>query len=96
VAVFINGESRVDRRTLSTPVPEVSEVHLKAFPGLHIRIVLTDPRDGAGSAAVQQGHFGAKLHRREDRGATRLSTDRRPVDHNGRELIRVPLSRPGA
>ena len=28
VAVFINGESLVDRRTLSTPVPDGSEVHL--------------------------------------------------------------------
>jgi hypothetical protein len=57
VAVFINGESRVDRRTLSTPVPDVSEVHLKAFPGLPIRIVLTNPRDGAGYAAVQAGRL---------------------------------------
>jgi len=41
-----------------------------AFAGLHVPIVLTDPRDGAWYAAIHHGHFGAKLHRSDDAGAT--------------------------
>lgn len=40
------------------------------FVGDPVPLVLTDPRDGAWYAALDHGHFGSKLHRSEDRGAT--------------------------
>jgi hypothetical protein len=38
------------------------------FPGVPVTSVLRDPRDGALYAALKHGHFGAKLHRSDDRG----------------------------
>jgi hypothetical protein len=41
-----------------------------AFLGDPVTMVLADPRDGALYAALEHGHFGAKLHRSEDGGET--------------------------
>ena len=41
-----------------------------AFLGEPVTAVLTDPRDGAIYAALRLGHFGCKLHRSDDGGAT--------------------------
>jgi hypothetical protein len=41
-----------------------------SFLGDPVSIVLPDPRDGAVYAALDHGHFGAKLHRSDDQGAT--------------------------
>jgi hypothetical protein len=41
-----------------------------AFLGEPVTAVLTDPRDGAVHAALRLGHFGCKLHRSDDGGAT--------------------------
>lgn len=41
-----------------------------SFLGDNVTLALADPRDGAGYAALDHGHFGAKLHRSRDRGAS--------------------------
>jgi photosystem II stability/assembly factor-like uncharacterized protein len=41
-----------------------------SFLGDNVSLVMADPRDGAWYAALDHGHFGAKLHRSRDRGAT--------------------------
>lgn len=41
-----------------------------AFLGDNVTLVLPDPRDGAVYAALEHGHFGAKLHRSDDGGET--------------------------
>lgn len=41
-----------------------------AFLGEPVSQILTDPRDGAIYAALRLGHFGVKLHRSDDGGAT--------------------------
>ena len=41
-----------------------------SFLGDRVALTLVDPRDGAWYAALDHGHFGAKLHRSSDRGAT--------------------------
>lgn len=41
-----------------------------AFLGDRVSMVLADPRDGAWFAALDLGHFGAKLQRSHDRGRT--------------------------
>jgi hypothetical protein len=41
-----------------------------AFLGDHVPMVLPDPRDGSIYAALEHGHFGTKLHRSSDHGAT--------------------------
>ena len=41
-----------------------------AFLGDNVSMVLTDPRDGTMWAALDHGHFGAKLHQSTDGGAT--------------------------
>ncbi|MDB5458646.1 MAG: sialidase [Caulobacteraceae bacterium] len=41
-----------------------------SFLGSPVSMVLADPRDGALYAALDLGHFGCKLHRSEDGGAT--------------------------
>ena len=47
------------------------EVHRGDAPaGDRVCAALADPRDGAWYAAMDLGHFGAKLHRSDDRGAT--------------------------
>ena len=40
------------------------------FPAVPVSAVLADPRDGAWYVALDHGHFGTKLHRSDDRGAT--------------------------
>ena len=40
------------------------------FLGDRVSVALADPRDGAWYAAMDLGHFGAKLHRSDDRGAS--------------------------
>jgi len=46
---------------------EIADV---AFRGHPVSYVFVDPRDGAIYAALNLGHFGAKLHRSDDDGAT--------------------------
>jgi hypothetical protein len=46
------------------------EVERTSFLGDHVTMVLPDPRDGAVYAALEHGHFGAKVHRSDDGGAT--------------------------
>lgn len=41
-----------------------------AFLGDHAPILAADPRDGAWYVALEHGHFGSKLHRSRDEGAT--------------------------
>jgi hypothetical protein len=41
-----------------------------AFLGAPVTAILADPRNGYWYAALNHGHFGAKLHRSTDRGAT--------------------------
>lgn len=41
-----------------------------SFVGDNVTLALADPRDGAWYAALDHGHFGAKLHRSDDRGTT--------------------------
>jgi photosystem II stability/assembly factor-like uncharacterized protein len=41
-----------------------------SFLGVPVTMVLSDPRDRAIYAALKHGHFGAKLHRSKDGGAT--------------------------
>ncbi|HXC17472.1 MAG TPA: hypothetical protein VNV60_08545, partial [Holophagaceae bacterium] len=41
-----------------------------SFLGDNISLALADPRDGAWYATPDHGHFGVKLHRSEDQGAT--------------------------
>ncbi len=41
-----------------------------AFLAAPVTFVLDDPRDGALYVALSHGHFGCKLHRSDDRGAT--------------------------
>ncbi len=40
------------------------------FLGDNVTLSMVDPRDGAWYAALSLGHFGTKLHRSDDRGAT--------------------------
>ena len=40
------------------------------FLGVPVSIVMRDPRDGAIYAGLDHGHFGVKLHRSDDDGAT--------------------------
>lgn len=42
----------------------------RAFAGVKVPMVLPDGRDGSLYAAVDHGHFGTKLHRSRDGGAT--------------------------
>jgi hypothetical protein len=53
-----------------------------AFLGEPVSAVLADPRDGALYAALRLGHFGVKLHRSDDGGATwtELPAPAFPVD----------------
>jgi hypothetical protein len=50
----------------------------QSFPGDPVSMVLHDPRDGSLYAALNLGHFGVKLHRRE-RGANRWTEIAVPV-----------------
>lgn len=67
-----------------------------SFVGDNVSLALADPRDGAWYAALDHGHFGAKLHRSDDRGATwtEIATPTYPPrpddaddkDHTGRPI----------
>src|SRR4051794_37702928 len=46
------------------------KVARRSFLGVNCSIVMHDPRDGALYAALGHGHFGVKLHRSDDGGAT--------------------------
>lgn len=46
------------------------EITRTAFLAEHVIMALSDPRDGAWYAALYLGHFGSKLHRSMDQGAT--------------------------
>jgi hypothetical protein len=46
------------------------QVGKPAFLAAPVTFVLDDPRDGALYVALSHGHFGCKLHRSDDRGAT--------------------------
>ena len=46
------------------------ELSLLGFRGDPVTMVFADPRDGRLYAALNLGHFGVKLHRSDDRGAT--------------------------
>ncbi|MDX1961981.1 MAG: hypothetical protein SFX18_02435 [Pirellulales bacterium] len=43
-------------------------IHKFWFPGEHVSMLVSDPRDGALYAALNLGHFGVKLHRSRDGG----------------------------
>lgn len=45
-------------------------VERHAFLGDNVSLALADPRDGVWYAALNLGHFGVKLHRSDDRGAS--------------------------
>ena len=45
------------------------------FLGDNVTLTLPDPRDGLWYAALDHGHFGAKLHRSPDRGAVQLGAE---------------------
>jgi len=47
-----------------------SRPHVAGFLGDPVTLTMVDPRDGAWYAALDLGHFGSKLHRSDDRGAT--------------------------
>jgi len=47
-----------------------AQVGKPAFLAAPVTFVLDDPRDGALFVALSHGHFGCKLHRSEDRGAS--------------------------
>lgn len=50
--------------------PDRWSVGRTAFMGSPVSMALADPRDGALYAALDLGHFGVKLHRSDDDGAT--------------------------
>ncbi len=41
-----------------------------SFLGVPVTMCLSDPRDGTVHAALDHGHFGAKMHRSSDDGKT--------------------------
>jgi photosystem II stability/assembly factor-like uncharacterized protein len=49
---------------------EAGRIRHHAFIGIPVSAVLFDPRDGALYAGLDHGHFGVKLHRSEDGGAS--------------------------
>src|SRR5690242_11693969 len=60
------------RKGLFVLEPEGGEwkIAQQAFLGQPVSQVLHDPRDGSLYCALNLGHFGAKLHRSDDGGAT--------------------------
>jgi photosystem II stability/assembly factor-like uncharacterized protein len=62
------------------------ELAQTSFLGQNVTLALPDPRDGAIYAALNLGHFGVKLHRSRDAGATweELAVPLYPV---GEELV---------
>ncbi len=63
-----------------------------AFRGIPVSMVLQDPRDRCLYAALEHGHFGAKLHRSDDEGRSwqEITAPAFPAgDPEGRALIRI-------
>ena len=60
-----------------------------AFVGDPVNLTLTDPRDGALYAALDLGHFGVKLHRRNRGSAS--GTGPAAADSNAWQEISVPV-----
>ena len=54
-----------------------------SFLGDHVPMLVADPRDGALYAAIEHGHFGTKLHRSDDGGATWAEVAPRPTPSRG-------------
>ena len=48
------------------------------FLGDNVTLTFTDPRDGTTYAALDHGHFGAKLHRSRDAGWEEIATPAYP------------------
>jgi hypothetical protein len=55
------------------------------FLGDNVSLTLTDPRDGRTYAALDHGHFGAKLHRSTGNGWEEISTPAYPPKPEGYE-----------
>jgi photosystem II stability/assembly factor-like uncharacterized protein len=66
-----------------------------AFLGDRVTLTLCDPRDGSWYAALDHGHFGVKLHRSRDGGATwtEIATPAYPAKPEGVEEVN-PFGRP--
>ena len=61
------------RKGLFTVEPRATghwAVHGSSFLSDNVSMVLPDPRDGAVYAAIEHGHFGSKMHRSRDGGAS--------------------------
>ena len=57
-----------------------------AFLGDNVTLALHDPRDGTDYAALNHGHFGVKLHRRDKGGAwTEIAAPAYPPKPEGLE-----------
>lgn len=67
-----------------------------SFVGDNVTLALVDPRDGAWYAALDHGHFGVKLHRSDDRGATWTEIASpayppRPADADDKDMWGKPI-----
>lgn len=61
------------------------EIRRTSFLGDNVTMVLADPRDGAIYATLGHGHFGVKVHRSDDDGATftQIATPKYPEKPEG-------------
>src|SRR5436190_14732 len=61
----------------------------RQFPGVQVTATLHDPRDGTLYAVLRHGHFGSKLHRSDDDGAswTELPAPAFPADAAGEPTL---------
>ena len=69
------------------------EVSTASFLGVNASMVMHDPRDGSLLAALEHGHFGAKVHRSADGGTTweEVATPvypEKPADDDDRDAMR--------
>ena len=55
------------------------------FLGDNVTLTFTDPRDGTTYAALDHGHFGAKLHRSRDAGWEEIATPEYPPKPEGND-----------
>ncbi len=65
------------------------------FLGENVSLTLTDPRDGACYAALDQGHFGVKLHRATAGGWEEIATPAYPPTPEGYEEFETAGRCPG-
>lgn len=56
--------------TVERQAPRQWDIARVSFPAQNVTLTLCDPRDGAWYAALDHGHFGAKMQRSTDDGAT--------------------------